>query len=158
MHRFLNKEYEWDVEQVLRRISNGETLTQICDVTEGMPHYGVLMELFRTDADLWPRYVQSRQMQATLFMDEAIDMSRRMLEDGKLTKEQCSVLKEYGQNMRWMASRLDSETFGGKMEIEVSSRPMSMEEVRGVVLEMLDQDEELWKVVSERVRGERILV
>ena len=89
---------------VLERVSNGESLRQVCR-TEGFPPEATIRNWIRSDQELSSQYAQARALQIESWADEVRDVAYR--EDLEPNDKRVRV-----DALKWLLSKLKPERYG----------------------------------------------
>jgi hypothetical protein len=89
---------------VLERISNGESLRQVCR-TEGFPPEATIRNWIRSDQELATQYAQARVLQVESWADEVRDVA--FSDDLEPNDKRVRV-----DSLKWLLSKLKPERYG----------------------------------------------
>lgn len=113
------------LDTVLERMSNGETISQICR-EDGMPHRMTLYRHARADAEFSDKLARAREDQAEVWVDEMLEVakdgSNDWIEDDdgnrKLNGEHVQRSKLVVDTLKWIVAVNNAKRFGPKVKVE----------------------------------------
>jgi hypothetical protein len=98
--------------EILARLTEGETLRQICR-DDHMPSDGAFLNWLRDDGDLEKRYARARSVGLDVLADELLDVAN----DQSILPDSRRVMVEA---RKWLLSRLKPAKYGDKIQAEHS--------------------------------------
>lgn len=119
---------EFIANEILERIADGETLTEICDSEpETYPTRQTFRRWCRNDEKLWSAYVRAREQQAESWSDQIVEIADDSSKDTKTIETQGgsyeTVDKEWVErskirieSRKWLMARIHSKRWGEKVE------------------------------------------
>jgi len=108
-------------DEICVRISDGESLRRIC-LDDRMPCRQTVFNWLRQNREFLGHYARAREAQAESFFDEAIDTAREH-EDPQKARLIVDTLK-------WAAGKLKPKKYGEKIEHEVKTDFIPLDELR----------------------------
>jgi hypothetical protein len=110
-----NVSYDPDLaELILTEISDGRTLTEICD-RAGMPSRSSIHRWVRDNFDFQKRYLSAVEIRAHSRVDEICKINA-LVAAGKMPPAEAKVICD---NLRWLASKEDPRRFGDRLTQEL---------------------------------------
>lgn len=100
--------------EVLRRLADGETLSDICD-SEGMPHRHTFLD-WVTVGGLGSIYAHARLMSA----DVRFDRLRRLA--ASATSENAQAVRLMVDTEKWVVAKLNPAKYGDKLDLHVTGQ------------------------------------
>lgn len=105
--------------QIVERIAGGETLLSISR-EDGMPKPATFLRWAHDNNELGKAYLAARELSATLFEEEALDMSRELMTNiDAINAPQVAAFNAAMNQLRWSASKRDPGSFGDKQTVNV---------------------------------------
>lgn len=104
--------------EILERVADGETLTNICKAVPGMPHPQTLRRWMVQYPEFGKAYGVAIQASATSLEDEALDAAREIARKQKDGTSVRAVEVKLGQ-LRWSMERRDPGKYGTRNQISV---------------------------------------
>ena len=100
------------IEKICERLELGEPLSTICK-DKAMPDVSTIYKKSRNDKKLYTKILQARQTGVWTMLD-------KIAEDMQLPKtpQETHFLREKWSHIRWLATKLASNTFGDKSQVE----------------------------------------
>lgn len=105
------------VTEICRQIAEGRSLTSICKV-DGMPDITTVYEWQRKHPEFSQRYAKARQDAADTLADEILRISDELEHATDPIQIQAARLRV--ESRRWIASRLKPQTWGDKVQAEIT--------------------------------------
>lgn len=104
-------------DEVLERLSNGETLTNICR-SEHIPHRGTILRWVLEDREGFRNeYVFARKVQVEGWADETIDLIDGV-KDERQSHAIVTARKNAADARRWLIGKISPERYGDKTTVE----------------------------------------
>ncbi len=100
---------------ILRRLSEGESLTAVCG-EEGMPSKRTVYARMKANDDFSKRYIMALEIRAETRVDTLNEINRR-LSEGTIDP---SSAKCWADNLKWAASRENPKRFGDRLMQELA--------------------------------------
>jgi len=105
-------------EKILRRLAEGESLTQICR-DKDMPHRWHVMQFMSSERPCGPerleRYRRARELAAESFVDRILEECDAAHGE---SAEQVAARRLKVDSLKWIACKLHPRTFGERQQIE----------------------------------------
>ena len=108
-------------DEICRRIAEGESLRRIC-FDDHIPDKVTILRWLQENGEFRTHYTRAREDQAESFFDEAIDIAREH-EDPQKARVIVDTLK-------WAAGKLKPKKYGDKIEHEVKTDFIPLDELR----------------------------
>jgi len=107
------------MDEILRRVAHGETLTQACNTNPGFPAPSTVIDWIHQDRhNLAERYARARDSQIARWADDIIDTS------AKATPETANALRLVVDSKKWLIARLRPAQYGDKVDVTSAGRPL----------------------------------
>lgn len=115
--------------EIIARLMDGESLTQICRTSEHLPHRATVFRFIATDKEFRDSYAEARAIQADTMADEILDIADDaendwMLREGKGDAPAWVINGEHVQRSRlriesrkWLMGKLRPKVYGDKVEV-----------------------------------------
>jgi hypothetical protein len=104
------------MDEIMRRVSHGETLTQACASNPGFPSHSTVIDWVHQDRHgLADRYARARDQQVARWADDIIDTSN------KATPETVNALRLVVDSKKWLIARLRPAQYGDRVTADITS-------------------------------------
>ena len=104
------------MDEILRRVSHGETLTQACASNPDFPSHATVIDWVHGDRHgLADRYARARDRQIARWADDIIDTSN------KATPETVNALRLVVESKKWLIARLRPAQYGDRVTADITS-------------------------------------
>jgi hypothetical protein len=111
------------IDDILRRVSHGETLTQACKSTPGYPHPASIIDWTIEDpAGLGQRYARARDRQLERWADDLVDTSAEALADPGKAPGARLVLDA----KKFLLSKLKPQVYGDHAKLDLTTNGQSI--------------------------------
>lgn len=112
--------YSDDVmDEILRRVAHGETLTQACASNPSFPSHATVIDwVHQNHHNLADRYARARDSQIARWADDIIDTS------AKATPETANALRLVVDSKKWLIARLRPAQYGDKVDVTSAGKPL----------------------------------
>jgi len=121
------------LDEIFRRIEDGESNRKICSGSDGMPSYDLFKKWMRENPDLITQYAHSKQLSAEAFEEKAIATaeddtddiifvecetkdgitSKRVINHEAINRSRLKV-----DTYKWVASKRDPKKYGDKLGLD----------------------------------------
>lgn len=104
--------------KIVERVAHGETLTKICDTSQGMPSYFTFHKWVLREPDLAKAYGAARVLSAQVFEDTALDKAREVA-DEPTSAPKVRAFEVLINQLRWSAEKRDPQQYSPKAAVNV---------------------------------------
>jgi hypothetical protein len=106
------------IDDIFRRVSHGETLTQACNSSPNYPHPSSVIDWAIKDPALAQRYAHAREGQTARWADDIVDSVR------VATPETANVVRLEIDAKKWLLARLRPAQYGDKLDVTSAGKPL----------------------------------
>lgn len=104
---------------IVEQLAEGKLLKEICTEENGMPHKTTFMKWVSREPELAQAYMAARELSAMSMEEEAIDVSRNLLNNPG-TAQRVSAANTLINQLRWSAARRDPKQFGDRASTQIT--------------------------------------
>jgi hypothetical protein len=110
------------MDEVLRRISHGETLKRVCASNPDFPSPATVIEwVHQNRCGLADRYARARDRQLEAWAEEVLDKADAASTDnGAVNRDRLAV-----DARKWLLSKLKPERYGDKLDVTSAGKPLA---------------------------------
>ncbi len=112
-------------DEICDRLTEGESIRQICDHDPRMPSKGTMLRWIGESESFAAQYTRARAMQSELMANEIIDIADEPIDPGDSAAVQRAKLRIDAR--KWTAMKLLPKKYGDKVEVEHSGEVKSVE-------------------------------
>lgn len=111
------------IDDILRRVSHGETLTQACNSNPGFPSPPTVIDWVNENRhNLAERYARARDRQLERWADDLVDTSTEALGDPAKAPGARLVLDA----KKFLLSKLKPQVYGDKLDVTSAGKPLTV--------------------------------
>lgn len=128
------------VEEILRRIADGESLRSVCR-SEGMPSRETVREWLDKDTDLAGQYARAVSERADVLVEDMLEIADAA-RGGDAEAVQAAKLRV--DTRKWVASKMAPRRYGDRAAVELSGPaggPVQVESIVDLVRRVASEDE-----------------
>jgi hypothetical protein len=110
------------MDEILRRMSHGETLKRVCASNPDFPSPATVIEWVHQDRhNLANRYARARDRQLEAWAEEVLDKADAASTDnGAVQRDRLAV-----DARKWLLSKLKPEKYGDKLDVTSAGKPLA---------------------------------
>jgi hypothetical protein len=120
------------IDDIFRRVSHGETLTQACNSNPNYPHPSSVIDWAIKDPVLAQRYAHAREGQTARWADDIVDSVKAA------TPETANVVRLEIDAKKWLLARLRPAQYGDKVDLTTAGQPLQQVDAAAAIKALLD--------------------
>jgi hypothetical protein len=106
------------IDDIFRRVSHGETLTQACKSKPNYPSHATVIDWTIKDPAMADRYARARDGQAARWADDIVDKARTA------TPETANVVRLELDAKKWLLARIRPAQYGDRLDVTSDNKPL----------------------------------
>ena len=111
------------IDEILRRISHGETLNKVCASNPDFPAPATVIDWVHENRhNIADRYARARDRQLEAWAEEVLDKAdAASTENGAVQRDRLAV-----DARKWLLSKLKPERYGDKLDLTSAGKPLAV--------------------------------